>query len=191
MKSSLTFAGMALALVAIALFVWWQLVPRAQTPTGWNTYENAAFSILYPQGFTVDEAYTYQGLGPGVEIPGISFTIPASITEGTNLSEDSSLSVASVEGECNASRFILDGTSSTIVDKGVNYSFATTSDAGAGNRYEEIVYALSDSVPCVLIRYFIHSTAVENYDPGTIIAFDRTALVQQFDAIRRSLVVKE
>jgi len=37
------------------------------------------------------------------------------------------------------------------------------------------------------VRYFIHSTNIGNYDPGTIKAFDQAALVARFDAIRKTL----
>jgi len=48
-------------------------------------------------------------------------------------------------------------------------------EGAAGNRYEEQVWALKDSSPCFAVRYFIHSTVVENYPEGTVIEFDKPA----------------
>jgi hypothetical protein len=38
------------------------------------------------------------------------------------------------------------------------------------------------------VRYFVHSTNIGNYPEGAVTAYDRTALLDAFDAIRRSLV---
>ena len=75
-------------------------------------------------------------------------------------------------------------------DGGVTYSVASTTDAGAGNRYEEQVYALAGANPCIAVRYFIHTTELGNYPAGTRVAYDRAALLAQFDAIRHSLTLK-
>ncbi|MEP2120256.1 hypothetical protein, partial [Bauldia litoralis] len=72
---------------------------------------------------------------------------------------------------------------------GTDYSVASLSDAGAGNLYDETVYALVGTSPCLAVRTFIHSTNLANYDPGTITAFDEGALTAQFDAIRKTLIV--
>jgi hypothetical protein len=79
-------------------------------------------------------------------------------------------------------------TTTTINNR--EYSFASTSDAGAGNFYEEHIFALPYSRPCTAIRYFIHSTNIANYDPGAIKEFDKAALLKQFDAIRDTLVTQ-
>ena len=78
----------------------------------------------------------------------------------------------------------------TTTINGTEYSFATTSDAGAGNFYEEHIYALPYSKPCTAIRYLIHSTNIANYDPGTKTEFNRPALLQTFDVIRDSLTTR-
>jgi len=146
---------------------------------GWKLHTALDFSIEYPPEYVVES-----------EVNKVSFTVGTSTREGTNLSSDTKLSVESVEveGKCNAEMFIDTPASSTLVtDQGVAYSFVTVSDAGAGNRYEERVFVPVDSSPCRVVRYFIHSTAVENYDPGTIEAFDHTALIATFDRMRRSI----
>lgn len=147
-------------------------------------------SVKYPNDFILDQEYTYNDLGDGIEIEGVRFTIPESMATGTNLSADSFVAVETRTGvtTCDASSFVPEGTAtSTVTDNGPLYSFATTTDAGAGNRYEEMVYTIPGSDPCVSVRYFIHYTALENYEEGAVTEFDREALIAIFDQIRRSL----
>ena len=162
-----------------------------------NIYQNATagVSMRYPQGYSIDGAYTYQAAGPGKEIPGVKFTIPPSVATGTNLSSDSYLSVEFLvkKQSCNAKLFLggMAETAQSVTDDGMTYSVASSSDAGAGNRYEETVYALPGTNPCIGVRYFIHYGVLENYPAGSVKAFDRTALISEFNAIRRTLVVNQ
>lgn len=156
----------------------------------------AHFSIRLPEGYGIDEKYQYQELGPGREIPGVRFTIPPTVATGTNLAADSYLSVeevslASTTSTCSASLF-LDGVKPQVIkDVGVTYSIGATLGAGAGNRYEEVAFAIQGTNPCIAVRYFIHSGVFENYPAGSVKAFDEKALVAQFDAIRHSLIIAE
>lgn len=158
-----------------------------------RAYVNSAtgFSLRLPEGYKIDESYQYQ-LNPVVTIPGVKFTIPASLAGGTNLSTDTYLSVETLAdaSSCTADRF-LDGINpaSDQTDGDMTYSVASASNAGAGNRYEETVYAFPGTSPCVAVRYFIHYTNIQNYDPGTRSEFDRAALLNTFDMIRRSITL--
>lgn len=157
-------------------------------------YTNSAmgFSLQLPEGYTVDESYRYGGLGPGKEISGITFTIPQSKAAGTNLSSDTYLSVEQIPDaeRCAADLFVWQETPvQTLVDAGVTYSAASAIGAAAGNSYEETVYALPDSDPCTAVRYLIHYGVFENYPAGTVQKFDHEALLQEFDAIRRTLIL--
>jgi hypothetical protein len=149
------------------------------------------FSFQYPDGYTLDTTHAY-GMNPNVTIAGVKIQIPASLATGTNLSADTYLSVEHLPltSECTAERF-LDGITSTTteVHNGITYSVLTLSGAGAGNRYEETVYATPGARSCLAIRYFIHSTVLENYDPGTRTQFDAAALHTTFDAIRDTLTL--
>ena len=152
------------------------------------------FTIRYPEGYTVDEAYVYTQLGKGKDITGVKFTIPDSMAAGTNLSTESYVSVETLRGtstKCIASMFLADPRSVArdTDDNGELYSFATSSGAAAGNRYEEAVFALPGTSPCVALRYFIHYGVFENYATGTVREFDKLSLLTQFDSIRRTLVV--
>lgn len=143
--------------------------------------------------YSVDTSYSYTALGPQNPIAGVKFTIPSSFATGTNMSRDTYISVEHLADaqECSAEAFL--GTPSIpldIIQEGVvSYSFASTSEAGAGNRYDEYVYARQNTSTCIAVRYFIHYGAIENYNAGTVTAFDKDALIAKFDAIRKTLVV--
>ena len=152
----------------------------------------AGFTLRFPQGYTVNQNYTYQALGPGKDISGVKFTIPTTTAAGTNLSKDSYVSVEWLPKSttCLASEFLSPGAkTATFSDSGVGYSVATSSDAGAGNLYDEAVFAIPGTSPCTAIRYFIHSTQIANYPAGTVVAFDKAKLITEFDFIRRTLVL--
>jgi membrane-bound inhibitor of C-type lysozyme len=151
------------------------------------------FTLRYPVAFLVTATYTYNGLGTKKGIAGVKFTIPAAVASGTNLSSDSYLSVehlGTTTTECDASAFLLAGTHATatvMTEHDVTYSVASSSGAAAGNRYEEVVYALPGSQPCIAVRTFIHYGVFENYASGTVKVFDHVALEKGFAAIRDSL----
>jgi membrane-bound inhibitor of C-type lysozyme len=153
------------------------------------------FSIRLPAGYTVDESYQYQELGPGKSISGVKFTISTSTAAGTNLAPDSYVSVEEIPNVQNcAAALFLDPqqvATSTLTDDGTTYSVASSTGAGAGNRYEETVYALPGTNPCVAIRYFIHYGVIDNYPAGMVQEFNQSELLATFDAIRRTLTITQ
>lgn len=161
-----------------------------------QSYGNGSkgFTLRYAPGYIIDEKYTYQGFGPTKSIYGTKFTIPATTATGTNLSSDSYLSVEQIQNatSCDATLFLdkaLGGKVATTSDNGMTYSVSSSTDAAAGNRYEETVYAIPGSSPCTAVRYLVHYGVFENYPKGTIQQFDRMAIMSQFDAIRRTLTL--
>jgi hypothetical protein len=188
-----------IVVVVFAYMAFWPQVLTTTTPSvqgtttassvGWPVYTDTAhgFSVSYPPDFTVNTNYHYTNSGPGKETNGVSFTIPASMAAGTNLGGDSYVSVEYTSGTtCTAANFLDNG--QELPDPGdtvYQYDVQTTTGAAAGNRYEEIVFALPD---CRAVRYFIHSSVLENYPAGTVQAFDRDHLIQLFDLVRKSLV---
>ncbi len=160
---------------------------------GWSSYASSTlgFSVRYPQKYAVAQ-YLYTNLGPTVPaIPGVKFTIPPTESAGTNLGGDTYVGVEQIATSTCSADLFLDNPQNmrTITDNGVTYSVASTSGAGAGNFYEETVYAIPNSRPCVGVRYFVHSTNIGNYTPGTVTPFDHAALIIEFDKIRQSLVL--
>ena len=174
-------------------------VPAKTVPDLSQTYSNTAkgFSIKYPAGFTADNTYTYQELGPGKDISGVKFTIPRATAAGTNLGSDSYISVEEIPKaagktqSCTANLFLDVTAAHTLVDGSTTYSVAASTGAAAGNRYEERVFAIPGASSCLAIRYFIHYSVFENYPAGTIKPFDEQALLGQFDAIRHTLVINQ
>ncbi len=157
----------------------------------WKRYTDPTlgYSISYPANWTIDPRYVFDALGPGREIKGVAFTIPARLAAGTNLGSDTRLSVESLPGrDCTPAQFV--DPAENVRKLGADgrvYSAASSEDAGAGNRYATQVFVLDGTSPCLAVRYFIHSSAIENYDPGTVKPFDGAALTAAFDRIRATL----
>ena len=153
------------------------------------------FTARYQTDFGVTATYTYDGLGPKQEIAGVKFTIPASMASGTNLSHDSYISIehmGTTTERCEAQAFLpadARATSTMVTENEVTYSFASSTGAAAGNRYEESVYALPGSQPCLAIRSLVHYGVFENYASGTVRAFDRSSLETTFASIRNSVTI--
>ncbi len=163
------------------------------TPLMTYTDTSGKFRISYPEGYT-PEQYVYQALGPGRTISGTRLLIAPAFASGTNLSEDSYISVEPLPGainSCSASIYLAEGsTHEGFVDvAGHRYSVSTSMGAAAGNRYEERVYATPVDGGCLAVRYFVHYGAIENYPKGAVQNFDRQALLRQFDTIRESLEI--
>lgn len=198
--------GILIACV-VALGVWLSLTvgriepvvrdTATETPTStpFMTYsdQGGKYRISYPEGYTAEQ-YVYQALGPERSIAGTRFVVPPTLTSGTNLSEDSYISVEPLPGainSCSASIYLAEGsTHEGFVDVADHrYSVSTSMGAAAGNRYEERVYATPVDGGCIAVRYFIHYGAIENYPKGAVRNFDRQALLTQFDTIRTSLEI--
>ncbi len=216
MNKSFVFLFVALIVVGVGVWYWSTrqssdvvTVPITTQPStevpATRVYKDATlgYSITFPTAlssttndalYRVETLYTYTGMRPGTSIPGVKFTIPRAMTTGTNLSPDSYLSVEHlVKGQaCDAVAFIgiPNVKSQTIREGTLTYSFASSSGAAAGNRYEESVFALPNTSPCIAVRYFVHYGAIENYDASTTKAFNQVRLFADFDTIRKSLVVK-
>lgn len=159
------------------------------------TDSSGDFSVRYPADYTLNAAYKYDGLGPDKTIGGIKLTIASTTAEGTNLSSyDTGVSIEKISDvkNCSASLFLYPDERlkvSTTTDGNVTYSVASTTGVGLGNYYEETVFAVADTNPCVAVRYLVHSTNIQNYEPGAVKEFDRAALFSTLDKIRRSLVI--
>lgn len=163
----------------------------AVSTAGWSTYKGNGYTILYPPHFTVDTHHSYDALGKGRSIVGTSFTVPGSISQGTNLSPDSYLSVEVFPFiTCTPHAYLSSPEDQKPVTDGTRTWLVATDDEGAaGSVYEETVYALQGSTPCIGVRYFVHSANIGNFDPGAVRAFDEGKLTALFDAMRTSLKV--
>ena len=55
--------------------------------------------------------------------------------------------------------------------------------AGAGNIYDQVFYRAVLNNTCFEIAFFMHSGNIGNYTPGTVVEFDRAALLQKFESV--------
>jgi hypothetical protein len=147
------------------------------------------FEIRVPRGYTTDEAYINQTFGPGKEITGVSFIVPESLSKGTNLSADSHIAVEQLRDvECTPTDFLsgyAPGVPSHI--GAYDFLYASESGAGAGNFYEDFVYVTKSKDLCYAVRLLMHSTNIGNYDPGTIVEFNRQDMLLTFKAVVATL----
>lgn len=201
------FIGGFLVILLLVLGGYYLLQPAASAPATSTvtvpqqtaeTYATSSYTISYPAGFTVDPSYQYDQVNPNKPISGVKFTIPLSMATGTNLSTDTYISVETLPHAKNCTGDIYLAANvhpTTLTTASTTYSVATSSDAGAGNRYEESVYAIVGSNPCTAVRYYIHYGAIENYppvgEPGGVTEFNHDALIAAFDKIRDSLVFSQ
>ena len=147
------------------------------------------YSLTYPLAYTQSD-HTYEFSETKDIEGGFKVTIPVGIATGTNLSADSYLAVEQLPNarNCTGDIFLRANVKANEIEEGgVTYWVASSTEAAAGNRYEEWVWAIDGSTPCTAIRYVIHSTAIENYPAGTVQEFNREALLQEFNSIRQSL----
>ena len=59
----------------------------------------------------------------------------------------------------------------------------------AGNIYEQLFFRALINNTCYEIVFFMHSGNIGNYTPGTVVEFDRAALVQKFEEILATFTV--
>lgn len=149
------------------------------------------FSIYLPKKYSINENYSYSFI-PDRNIDGVSFGIEESDYKGINLSKDSYISVEMISNQtipCKVESFLNNVTYYGEIEEQDNHIFAvaSTSEAAAGNRYEQTVYVTPVANGCSAIRYFIHYTVVENYPEGAVKEFDRDELLRKFDTIRKSI----
>jgi hypothetical protein len=165
----------------------------ATQASAWPAYRDAklGYEISYPPSWRVDTTHDYQALGPGKDIHGTAFIVSESTAFGTNLSNESYLAVETLPGAtaCTADKFLDNSDPSeahTEQAGGITWSVEHGTDAGAGNFYDETVYAVQGTQSCLAIRYFIHSTNISDYPPGSVREFDKAQLLATFDRMRAS-----
>lgn len=196
------FLIVAVAIVGAGAFVWvtWPkdspapvieepLVQESEPTTAAYTSSVLGYSISYPNDFMLVEQHVYP-FSSTKNIEGFRVGVPVDMATGTTLSADSYVAIEQLPNAraCTGDIFLRANVSArAVTEGGVNYSVASSSEAAAGNRYNEMIYALADSQPCTAVRYYIHSTVLENYPEGTVVEFNQDALISEFDQIRRSL----
>jgi hypothetical protein len=117
--------------------------------------------------------------------------------EKTNLSEAyifvSASSDSQVVGTCTEPNESGGGPEQLVgneVINGFTFTHSTSEGAGAGNYYQQEVYRMVNKNICHEIIFYIHSTNAGNYDPGTVIEFDRDALIQKLSSVVNTFAIK-
>lgn len=77
-----------------------------------------------------------------------------------------------------------------VTINGVVYAKSQGTGVAAGNIYDQIFYRTVHRDTCYEITYFMHYTNIGNYEPGAVSEFDRDLLLQKFDEVLSSLVLK-
>ncbi len=80
-----------------------------------------------------------------------------------------------------------------VGNEGINgYTFVhnRAEGAGAGNFYQQEIYRMVDSNVCYEVIYYIHSTNIGNYPPGTVTEFDSDAVLQQLYGVFSTFTIK-
>ncbi len=73
-----------------------------------------------------------------------------------------------------------------------NYTFtqAESNSVAAGNLYDQISYRTAFDNKCFEVIFLIHSADIGNYSPGTVVAFDRAALLKSFEGVLDTFLAK-
>ncbi len=173
---------MKTTIILLALVV---ICSESLSQDSWKNYRDAdhGFEIKYPAGYTVNKSYKYEY--NSLSIHGVQFMIPKDYYEGTNLSDEAFISVEwQLLNSKDTIDFIGKGITADETEGstagGTQYVIDETSEAAAGNIYEQVVYIVKGSKYFLAVRLFMHSGNIHNYDPGNVRAFDRAKLKADF-----------
>ena len=73
---------------------------------------------------------------------------------------------------------------------GYTFTQSETVGVGAGNIYDQVIYRTAYNNVCYEAVFYMHSSNIGNYTPGTVVEFDRAALIQKFEGILSTINLK-
>jgi hypothetical protein len=157
----------------------------AGTPNQTYTNSHLSFSIEYPATASATSDFS-SGFLPLTQTPVIAFELPRSMFSGTNLAEAGvyigATTTPSVMSTCTQQVQGETATTSQTVG-GQNFSVFTSTDAAAGNRYQEKTFRAFQNGSCLEIVELLHYGVIENYPPGTVQQFDEAKFSGILDSI--------
>lgn len=169
----------------------------------WATYASSKepfFSIKYPKGYAVAGDYLDPLSRPGNQVWGVAFAVPPELLGATTLVSGSLVVEYAAADTCTAKVFLPDASSTALTDGGVTYSVAKNSRTDRADTFEEKVYALPGSKPCMGVQYALHTDTKAGYNGGgapgrqnpSASALNTTPqeVLKIFDTMRRSLKLK-
>ncbi len=141
------------------------------------------FSIEYPETAS-SSAVDFEGYVPLTQTPVMSFVLPSSMGEGTNLSEAGiyigATTTPDVVAICSTSSI---GVGETFVGttsiNGASFGVFTSAEVAAGNIYEATAFRAVHAGRCLEIVELLHFTTIANYPEGSVAEFD-TATFQGY-----------
>lgn len=77
-----------------------------------------------------------------------------------------------------------------VIFNSYNFTSSSSSDAGAGNIYNQYIYRIVNKGVCYEVIYFIHSSNIGNFPPGVVKEFDINTLLQKFNGILSTIQMK-
>jgi hypothetical protein len=73
---------------------------------------------------------------------------------------------------------------------GFQFTVSEGADAGAGNLYDRLYYRTVYDNSCYEFILYLHSGNIYNYEPGTVVEFDREIIVHKFKEILSTFTVQ-
>jgi len=145
------------------------------------------FSIRRPKTASVVTS-GFDGFLPLTKKAVVGIVLPKSLFHGTNLQEAavyigaSKLPAVLAAWNMPVAAIGETGAGTTAIN-GVSFAIFTSSDAGAGNYYEQRTYRVVHKGTCFEITEFLHSNSIGNYTPGTVQEFDKVKFQGYLEAI--------
>jgi hypothetical protein len=159
-------------------------------------YHNPAtgLSLTYPDTFApATSVYANYKIAPELSLQ----LIDSKTYEKTNLGEAyfflSSSSDPQVVATCTQPNQNAGGAEEVVGNEAINgftFVHSTSADAGAGNIYQQEIYRMVNQNICYEVIFFMHSSNVGNYTPGTVNEFDHDGLVQKMSSVLATFVIK-
>jgi hypothetical protein len=131
----------------------------------------------------------------GTPLLTLAFINTTFFSPSTNLSEAYlelavSIDPAVVTSCTQASAQFAETITGQVMVNGYTFTRSEFSGAAAGNRYDQVTYRTVTEGRCFELAYLIHSTNIGNYPPGTVVEFDRPALLGKFDTVLNTFLAK-
>ncbi len=145
------------------------------------------FQLARPTSSTVD-TQGFEAYLPLTQAPVVAITLPKELFKGTNLGE-AGVYIGASSSPAITSKWNLPSAESgevaagTVEVNGISFAVFASKEAAAGNIYEERVYRALHGDTCFEIVELLHSTNIGNYDPGTVVEFDKARFQGYLEAI--------
>jgi hypothetical protein len=167
----------------------------AYAPLGWKTLDvgGTSYRLSYPRDF--DLAFnasegSYLGGGTKIAFPQDAFSDgPRSNYSEGWITISSSRAPKDVAGCLSKVSSPREKMTEAQQLGGTTFMVDRLGDAAAGNFYESTVRRAIVSGECLEVTTTLHTTNVGNYDPGTVVEFDKTKAEALFDAALDTLTV--